>query len=404
VIAPEYRVRIDFGGSIGYFIVGTSVVGGPDLIAPDGLLAPFSNANADVTGVVDSGTIQRILGSDGVVDGTLDLMLVDAWPGKYNPRNTASSIYGLVRPNLQCDVDVSFDSGATWHTIFVGWLDEVQPKNDYNSNVTVIKFRDNSKLDEPAQTIAATGAITVGAALELIHGQMGWKFGTDFAAGEALGDFSFTYDGSTSWRALITDLIKVDLGTYYISRDGVATYADRYEYARRSVAATVAVVTAQSPGIARVSIVNRATATMTGSTPQVVDAPDGGTSQGLYGIVEDQTNDVDSPWFLSDATAYGNAWWRAFVGASPRGKTWSISANSDDPTTLEDMILVDIRDQVTVSVPGLADFTEEAIQVNHSFGAGRAHTMTWRLQEIPTLRPFFVGSSLVGGTDVVVAG
>lgn len=86
-----------------------------------------------------------------------------------------------------------------------------------------------------------------------------------------------------------------------------------------------------------------------------------------------------------------------------------LGAGFDDVTRsgesqLEAAAKTDILDLVTVAPVGLPSEDQQALWITHDFGGGTKHQVTWRLRELPAVRPFLVGRSLVAGPDVVVPG
>lgn len=243
MIAPRYRIRLDWGG------------GGPHNI----WVAPFASDQALVDGIV-TGRVQRKLDdSTRFCEGVLDLVVNDVWPGKYNVKNADSPVAGQIKPGVGCFAEVSFDDGATWDQIFGGWLDDVESAPDYGSNEARLHIKDTYLHERPI-TIASTGPTTINDALALIHDTIGWTGGVSFNSDRRIADFSAN---NISAKEAIAALTKVDLGAYYISRDFVATYVDAWEYARRTSKATVIPYGLSVPGVSTSTIKNIAQATKT---------------------------------------------------------------------------------------------------------------------------------------------
>jgi hypothetical protein len=401
-IAPMYRIRVDWGGSQNVFIVGYSLVDGPAVVAGaavDITDATFLNAHADVTSRALKGRIQRKVASDRIVDGRLDLTLSDPWPGDYNPLNAASEVDGLMVPMIRCDVDVSFDDGATWEGLFMGWLDETQGDQDYGTGTATLSFVDmpNGFFDNLVPAIASTGPIHAGDAIGLVHAGIGITDETlwDFAPGVVLADFST--DGTQTARQVIADILAVDLGVYYQARDGKRTYADRFEFMRRASAGTFQSARSSAPGVSRSGLVNGASATYDGTTETYQD----GVSRRLYGPHDDSST-PDSPWFGSTAAALANAKWRVKSGKDPVSADWDFAPVTDHLLELEEIVLADIQDVLDAGPIGLPTVRYVASWITHEFAAGEAHKTSWRLRRPPALGAFTVGSSLVDGPDVVV--
>jgi hypothetical protein len=403
VIHPLYRVRVAWGDYVRptHFRVGRSTIGGTDeIFASDAWSIDFLGSDDDVTDDVKTAVLQRKLSADGTVDGRLDLTFNDPWPGKYNSRNPASPLTGLILPMRRCLVEVSFDAGGTWDSLFEGFLDDASSTPDWDASESKLSFRDGivwSERKASSIVIPSTGATTVGAVLNLIHDAMGWPSGRrDFNTGSRLADFSA--DGTVSARQLIANLLAVDLGVYYCARSGYATYRDRYEYARRVSVGSFTDATASVPGVSLSTIYNRAMAQKTGGPMQTfTNIP----SQDDYGSQDAAT--VTSPWFFDDSAALGNAAWRVITQAQPASPTWQFEPITEDTATLKSIILADIDDLATMHPPGLPADDQSIEWVVQNFGGGSAHRTSWRLRE-RALNPFIVGRSLVSGPAVVVPG
>lgn len=402
MIAPLYRVRVDWGGTTTFARVGFAVVGTAKVFAgtPTELFTGmFESAYSDVTEEVTSGKIQRKVGTDGICEGQLDLTLTDSWPGKYNAKNSASPLNGLILPGTRGEVQVSFDGGGSWEPLFGGWLDETESEPDYGQNQGRLHFTDLAYLNRAIDAIPSTGPTTVAAALGLIHDAIGWTGDRDFQGDTPLADFST--DGTGTARDAVANLIKVDLGTYYVSRDSVATYVDRYEYARRASFGTFEAAGQAVPGVSIATIVNGASATGPSGTPQVYEDS---TSRYKYGRLNDQQGDVSSDWFANDAAALGNATWRVITQKDPVGPYWQFQPIPENDANLEAAVTAEVLDVATISPIGMDPEDQQVQWITHDFGGGAAHITTWRLREKPAVDPIIVGTGRVGGSDVVAPG
>jgi hypothetical protein len=75
-----------------------------------------------------------------------------------------------------------------------------------------------------------------------------------------------------------------------------------------------------------------------------------------------------------------------------------------DDASLQAAVLAEMFDVATVQPVGLDPEDQQILWAIHDFGGGEAHIVTWRMRELPGIAPFLVGSSPVGGSDVVVTG
>lgn len=126
-----------------------------------------------------------------------------------------------------------------------------------------------------------------------------------------------------------------------------------------------------------------------------------------YGSLPDEA--ISSDFFWDDLDALMNCKWRVMTQKDPTSPYWEFQPmpgdDEVDDALLKEIILLDVLEQVTDEPVGLTGETHEALWVTHDFGGGLPHQVTWRLRDLPPIaHPFFVGVSLVGGTDVVVPG
>src|SRR5262249_14224581 len=137
----------------GYFKVGVSTIApavntpGYDVIG-DNIAIPsyhglYDTISDDKFGPVTY-TITRGRDDDfsNMLAGQLDLTLNDVYPGRYNPKNPASPLFGQVVPFRPCCVDVSLDGGITYVQLFNGWLDEATSDVDWDSGSAKLTFKD----------------------------------------------------------------------------------------------------------------------------------------------------------------------------------------------------------------------------------------------------------------------
>ena len=93
---PSFSVQVAWSSTLtGIFTVGTSTVGGTDVVGGGGRGATFASVNADAF----EATIQRGRPTDlqTMQQGTCTLKLKDPG-GQYNPLNPSSAFYGQTVP------------------------------------------------------------------------------------------------------------------------------------------------------------------------------------------------------------------------------------------------------------------------------------------------------------------
>src|SRR3990167_7986748 len=225
-MSTRYRAYIGWAGrDAGVFRVGVSTVApAVDTLGYDRIGYSFTPS---YTGLYDEITQEEIyMATDftitrgrespfsNMVAGTCVVNLSDKWPGRYNPKNTASPLTGLIRPMRPCKVQGSWDDGVTWEDLFHGWLEEGSSDPEMGNNKATFSFKDLFIwLDQnPGEmVIATTGPIYVGEVIGLILDLIGWTNPVmrSLANGTLLNDFSA--DGTKSGLELIGEILQIDL-------------------------------------------------------------------------------------------------------------------------------------------------------------------------------------------------
>lgn len=335
-------------------------------------------------------TITRKMGDNHIGETKVDLVLNDVLPGRYNPKNTASALYGSIRPMRPCKVQGSVD-GVTYRDLAYAWLEEGEDDPEIGVNQARFQFRDVTLLLERAEgiIIAATGQTTVGAAIGLILNAIGWDAGLrSLQTGDVIPNFSA--DGSRNGLQLIEDLLKVDLGYFYHSRQNIVTYVDRYEPGRRASVGTFQSAKAAIPGVSLSTVKNRATGQKEGSTDQTYSDATSITEFG-YG----DHSKVESPYFRDDNQALSWAKWQVIQTKDPGSPFWAFDV-SEGPTGYLDAILqAEFLDKATISTAGLVNQTFTIKDMTHYAGSGQLHRTSWVLAEIPGTVPALVGVATV---------
>lgn len=402
-----YRLRVAFAGGypLNLFRIGISTIGSGDWLG-HAFSVGYDGPYDDVTNHVTDFTLTRGRGNDTdpLSAGNLDVTLYDT-NGFYNPKNSSSPLYGKIKPLLPCLFEIQV--GGVWYTLFRGWLDEESARTDFGEKAASIRFTDMLIwLDRAAAiVIPATGPGTTGGAISLILDAIGW---TDPAyrslqAGIPITNFEAT--GQEAGTALITKLLEADRGTFFPSRNGVATFKDRHEVFRVDPYATFDVADAVIPGISLSSIRNRSRITREVAEPAVaveqvaVDQ----ASVNEFGYSDWPT--ISSPYFISDAQALTAAEYLVWLGRGFVGNIWTLAVQ--EGTSAEDLAnyaQADILKKITVSTPAASgDYFIQ--QIKHSGAGGQVHKMSLVLSEAPTEEAFIIGHSTIGSTeDVLVPG
>jgi hypothetical protein len=401
---PAITVEAAFGLiNPGDFVVGTSLVGGPDLIS-SGYNAITSSAElvtirrgrfSQVTDVIDAG------------DMTVQVLNLDR---AFDPTYTLSPYYGRVRPGLGIRVRATAPTfGAK--SLMTGQADEIGFEYDVSGrSVTVFRATDALGQLGAAEFDAWTNsAVSVPTKLLAICSRSEVAFPTtktSFGAGvETL------QSDSVSWGSNVLNymqqIAQSEIGYLWADADNMLTFRNR------TVAGTVASsATFGTSGIAYQTIAakygeflfSRVGVDREGGTNQTAQVSNLAAWQAANG--SPRTLKLTNLLLASDAQSLALANYLLTQYSSP---TWQVSevgvelgplSNADTDT----MLSLDIGSVVTV------DFTPNDIApvitqkclvqgVQHDIVPG-SHRMTLSLIAAPVAL-FVVGTSLVGGTDVV---
>jgi hypothetical protein len=401
---PTITVEAAFGLiNPGDFVVGTSLVGGPDLIS-SGFNAITSSAElvtirrgrfSQVTDVIDAG------------DMTVQVLNLDR---KYDPTYTLSPYYGRVRPGVGIRVRATAPTfGAK--SLMTGQADELGFEYDVSGrSVTIFRATDALGQLGAAEFDAWTNsAVTVPNKLLAICSRSEVAFPTtktSFGAGiETLQSDSVSW-GSNVLNAM-QQIARSEIGYLWADADNTLTYRNR------TVAGTVASsATFGTSGIAYQTIAakygeflfSRVGVDREGGTNQTAQVSNLTTWQAANG--SPRTLKLTNLLLASDAQSLALANYLLAQYSSP---TWQVSevgvelgplSNADTNT----MLSLDIGSVVTVNftpndiAPAI---TQKCLVqgVQHDIVPG-SHRMTLSLIAAPVAL-FVVGTSLVGGTDVV---
>jgi hypothetical protein len=401
---PAITVEAAFGLiNPGDFVVGTSLVGGPDLIS-SGYNAITSSAElvtirrgrfSQVTDVIDAG------------DMTVQVLNLDR---AFDPTYTLSPYYGRVRPGLGIRVRATAPTfGAK--SLMTGQADEIGFEYDVSGrSVTVFRATDALGQLGAAEFDAWTNsAVSVPTKLLAICSRSEVAFPTtktSFGAGvETL------QSDSVSWGSNVLNymqqIAQSEIGYLWADADNMLTFRNR------TVAGTVASsATFGTSGIAYQTIAakygeflfSRVGVDREGGTQQTAQVSNLSAWQAANG--SPRTLKLTNLLLASDAQSLALANYLLTQYSTP---TWQVSevgvelgplSNADTDT----MLSLDIGSVVTVNftpndiAPAI---TQKCLVqgVQHDIVPG-SHRMTLSLIAAPVAL-FVVGTSLVGGTDVV---
>jgi hypothetical protein len=396
-----YTVAIGWAAkAANVFTLGVSTLGGTDTLGGYFGAVDYDDVTPDVKTI----SIQRGRTSDmgPQAAGVCTLTLKDS-TGKYNPANASSPLYGNLVPMRR--VRVSATLNGTTYRRFNGFIRRIEPNITPTSKEAVIECVDLMIwLDRAKPVIAATGPTTTGAAIGLLLDAIGWTETAyrDLDVGDPIPDFEA--DGSKTALQLINALLDTERGRFYVSGAGIATYEDRYapyRAPRTSAQSTVSGgMSAAMPSVDLDAIINRATVTRDETDADAQVATDAASIY-QYGLGDGPS--ITTGYLPDDAQAYRLAEYIVWLGKDPREAVRAVSLVNRDDATLAAMLARDLGDRVSIgetlagtSLDGHIESIDEQIRA-----AGTEHRVTWRVSKRVTPEPFIIGSSTLGGANVI---
>jgi hypothetical protein len=333
--------------------------------------------------------------------GTCTVRLFDK-TGKYSAEQASGPYYGNIRPLRRVRVKATISAVDYW--LFYGFLRRCESDPDYGSHTATLEAVDLFVwLDRINPVIASTGATTTGAAIGFLLDAIDWTDPTmrSLATGDNIPDFSA--DGSATALSLIGDLLEAERGLFYVRGDGVAVYESRHarsQGARVTSQATIAgTMRAVAPGVDLDTILNRATVTATGGTPQTYTDSASATEFGPSDF-----SAIDTPYLSTDNQALSLSKYMVSQRKDPLPSARSLVLRAVESTVRLPMLQRELGDRVTVTnaITGMnADYHIEAL--THAINTGAMELETrWQLSKrIAGIVPFRIGISTIGGTDVI---
>lgn len=394
-----YDVRVAWSSVVtNAFTFGTSTLGGGDVLVGQ-FATTFSGTNDNVSTEVEEFKIER--GKDSYLDqvqsGKATIVLKDL-NGKYNPKNPSSVLAGKLIPMRPVRIQATYNSIT--YGLFWGFVRNIE--YDAENYQATIEAEDLFMwMSRVRPVIASTGQTTTGAAIGKILDAVGWTDATlrSLSTGDTIPDFSA--DGSSDALTLVSGLLETELGTCYVNGSGVFVYESRYVVQTRSSAATITnSLTGIRPGTDLDRIVNRASVTRTGGVQQ--NAVDG-DSIAVFGASDALS--IDSPYLNSDTQAASLAAYLVSIRKDPRSPALAAQMWNDNASIFPHMLGRELQEVVTVSeTRGGTTGTWYIEGIAHEVSeGGKLHSTAWKLSE-PLIvgDPFILGSSTLGGGDVLV--
>ena len=390
------QVQVAWTGQLtGVFTIGTSTIGGTDVIGG----AFGGNVFDDLTADTLSVTCRRGRASDmaAMEQGTCLIRLKDA-DGTYNPENAASSLADYL--DVMRPVRVRETYGGTTYGLFYGYISQVE--YDPSTKQAIIEAVDFFEwLSGVRPTVAELTSQTVGYIIGAILDAVGW---TDpvlrdiDSGGSTIPSWEAT--GASTALTLVENLLQIDLGAVFVDGDGVVTYQTRNaRYANGTPVATLSgsLVGGLKTSISVRSIINGQTVQRTGGTAQTATDEASRLARGYRDGAA-----IESAYLESDTQALSLARWVVAVNATPRPPARGVRLINRDETTLLQQLSREIGDLVTVSEPvGGTSFNGRIQAIEHTISeAGKVHETTLAVQKV-TVSAFTIGTSTIGGTDVI---
>jgi hypothetical protein len=392
----------------GWFVLGESLLGGPDLLAPGSQLVPqFDGPYDNVTAyLADAGwSYGRSATLEEVQQGKWKATIRDP-DGRFNPNNPASPLYGMTNQPGRAVRHRARTATGDWQPQFFGFLRTLEYEPTSRGRGLVHLEADDLfvRLDVPAPVMPPMAGTTTGGIVGALLDAVGWS-DPDYrrlAVGDPVAFWPGLADGSSTVLQLISEVLAVELGLFYVDPAGVAVYEDRNA---RALIADAAVISQEmrtlAPGMSLDKIGNKATSTKTDSTPQTYT--DAGSADPIFGFGPRELPTVDSPLFQSDAFALAHARYRVNRKKDPVGDIWSLQIDNRTDELLDQVLGLRLsqRVQADEAVTG-GGFDGHIERVERTVTAHPYRdTGNYLLSARSDRELFILGSSLLGSTDVL---
>lgn len=395
-------------GLTGWFTLSSSLLGGPDLLAPASQLVPtFSGAYDNLSRYLAEASWSRGRSS------TFDEVQECRWSGtirdpdgRFNPNNASSPLYGFVnQPERPIRHRAKY--GGVIYPQFFGYITdlEYEPTNRGRGLLHLEATDLFVKLDVPAPTIAQLTASTTGALIGACLDSIGWSDPAYRAldTGDPVDFWPGISDNSTTVLSLIASALAVEFGLFWADAAGVTRYESRTARDSKAVAYSIASeMHALAPGMSLARVINRATFTKEGSVPQVVT--DAASADPVFGFGLRPGPEITSALLRNDDWAYQRSNYVVSKRKTPRGDVWALKIDNRTAALLTALLDLDFGDRVQTSeaVTG-SPFDGYVERVERSVSATPyKETASYMLSARATSgSPFLLSSSLLGGSDVL---
>jgi hypothetical protein len=355
----------------------------------------YDDITADLHQVV---TIERGRTSDGsaMTMGRAEFVLTDP-TGKYNPENPSSALAGYLLPMRP--IRYTETLSGTEYGQFWGFIEEIT--HDPAAKKSAIKAVDFFERLTTKPVIASTGPTTVGTAIGLVLDAREWTDATmrSLATGHNIADFSA--DGTKTGLQLISELLQIDLGAFFVPGSGVVTHQDlASRYKRQDPVATLtdALIGGGKPSTSFRGVMNKITVTAGAGTPQTASDADS-----IKAYDEREGSTIASDLLLDDAEAAALASWLVIAGKDPQPPVKEVTITSRDAANLALILSLEVGDFVEAVIDHAGNTVQGWIDhLRKSTSPGGAiYSATYTIRK-KTLTAFTTDESLTDGTDVTI--
>lgn len=285
--------------------------------------------------------------------------------------------------------------------LFYGWVRSIQwePEAKGRRGTAQLECVDLFYwLNRAKPVIAATGAITTGAAIGLILDWIGWTVPALRAldAGDLIP--SFQADGTKTGLQLIADLLVAEFGLFYVSGDGVATYKSRTTLRSSGSVATIRDrMKMVAPGLDADYVKTRATVQRTG-----------GVAQSSINLEAERrwassaSDSITTPYLFSDQRAKDIADWLVTTrGAEPKAPVRSVVIGNSEADLLRALLNVDQGDRVTLSESRGGSEGDYTVEQRVLTGDGTRYQAAWIVSRASTSPLFRLDTDVLDGAGTL---
>jgi len=396
VARARYTLEVAWEGvAAGTFRLGTSLLGGTHTLALSPFDITFTGPYDNLSPFLREATVDRGVGPGGdrMTAATATFRARDP-DGRFNPRNQGGPLYGLLAERRQ-QIRWRGHVDTTVYPLFYGFVENLEwtALRRGPGGYVEISCRDLfTWLEDTYPVITATGPTTTGTAIGKVLDSAGW---TDPASrsletGDLIPDFAA--DGTKTSLQLIRDLLEAERGTFFIARDGKATYRSRtWALTRNSAATIVGQMVDARPSLDHTRTANKAQVKRTQNN-YVATAEDIG-HRSRFGPRDIPL--LESAYLASDSTADSLAAQLLAHGLNPRSLVREFAIDNRTPELLVQVLGRELGDVVTAVTEdvGLAE-AFQIQRVRHDL-RGVRHTATWALDDYKVIDPFTIGASLL---------